>query len=248
MAATAKAQKDLFDMSSSDEEYQPAPPKAGSAEDERNKPSRNIKGYMPKLRVSPSIVLAKMSQSEREVLDQRLKEVKEQQIKSRQERIEIASKIAAELLTKQKSGTESTLHFAGKLYKLNAQGEMEEILDNETVKGFEELQRLANKYTAETIEGQNKNQKPANLEETEYRNLLVEKKANFKSLVALLNNRHRNVSAIFKSKIDWKKYTSSNQLEKQFEQNRKDGFIEKQKFLVNSTARQKELGQGSSVN
>lgn len=34
-----------------------------------------------------------------------------------------------------------------------------------------------------------------------------------------------------KSKYDWKEYTTKNKLEKQFNENRKDGYLEKKIFL-----------------
>lgn len=51
------------------------------------------------------------------------------------------------------------------------------------------------------------------------------------SLVGLINDQGKNVNCIEKSKIDWTKYTKEEKIEEQLEQNRKDGYLAKKKFL-----------------
>lgn len=41
----------------------------------------------------------------------------------------------------------------------------------------------------------------------------------------------KNINSMTKSKMDWKDYTVKNKLEKNFNENRKDGYIEKRIFL-----------------
>jgi hypothetical protein len=155
-------------------------------------------------------------------------------------RLEYTKDVITQIQKAIKPSNDGIINFAGKLYKLSSAGELEEYVDHEVKKGFEELQKLAKKYTANDAGGANVEEKLVNLEEREYRQLLKERKNNLKSLVTLLNNRHRNVSAIFKSKIDWKKYTEINKMDKQFEMNRKDGFIEKQKFIQAANMKEKQ--------
>ena len=158
----------------------------------------------------------------------------------KEERFRLCNDTIHSLNKQIKPSKEGLIHFAGKLYRLSDKGELEEADDQGVKKGFEELQKLANKYTSENPNAKNSQLKDRNIEETEYRQLLLEKKANLKTLIGLLNNRHRNVSAIFKSKIDWKRFTYMNQIDKQLENNRKDGFIEKQKFLIQTNTIQKK--------
>ena len=133
------------------------------------------------------------------------------------------------------------LHFAGKIYKLNKEGELEEVkedrnqqkklLDNATkIEGKEEE---LNKEIDKNIE--NGEEDPYTIiqsQEEAYRNQLKERFDNLKSLLSLMQNKHRNVSAIWKSRIDWKKFSKLDNMEQQFNQNRKDGFINKQAFVA----------------
>ena len=50
-------------------------------------------------------------------------------------------------------------------------------------------------------------------------------------LVGLITAENKNVNCIEKSKIDWGKYTKEEKIEEQLEQNRKDGYLAKKKFL-----------------
>lgn len=235
MKKTGKRQvveRDLFEMSESDEEYFP----------EEDEPQETL-GKRTEVKEVSKDIKAVFSQLQEEVNQRDAKKAKElalESVLSKDERVKKCTDTLVELTKQIKPTKEGIIHFAGKLYRLNEKGELEEAGDHDVKKGFEELQKLANKYTAESINAKASQHKQRNIEETEYRQLLIEKKANLKTLIGLLNNRHRNVSAIFKSKIDWKKFTSVNQMDKQLEQNRKDGFIEKQKFLMQAHAAQKK--------
>lgn len=231
-ARAPKPEKDLFEMSESDEEYFP--------EEEA-----------PQVELGKRIELKEISKSTKDLFREmreesvqkeaiRLKKLAYEATLSQEEKSKYCLDSLIELGKQIKPSKEGLIHFAGKLYKLNEKGELEEAGDQDVKKGFEELQKLANKYTIDNPNAKNSHHKGRNIEETEYRQLLLEKKANLKTLIGLLNNRHRNVSAIFKSKIDWKRFTSVNQMDKQLEHNRKDGFIEKQKFLMQTQTTQKK--------
>jgi hypothetical protein len=104
---------------------------------------------------------------------------------------------------------------------------MEEHFEDPNKKGFADLITLASKYRQENennqteyveldAEGEHAIQISKEEQEKNHRALLIERRSNLSSLMNLLNNRHKNISAIFKSKIDWKKFTSTNNLDKQF--------------------------------
>lgn len=125
---------------------------------------------------------------------------------------------------------------------------MEEHFEDPTKKGFSDLITLATKYKQENptnpsdcveIDPGKEDALLISKEEQEsnYRALLLERRSNLSSLMNLLNNRHKNISAIFKSRIDWKKFTATNNLDKQFRQNRKAGYIQNQMFLNKVTDR-----------
>ena len=50
----------------------------------------------------------------------------------------------------------------------------------------------------------------------------------------------KNINSMTKSRYDWKDYTKKENMEKQFNENRKDGYIEKMKFLEKSKQEEKE--------
>ena len=50
-------------------------------------------------------------------------------------------------------------------------------------------------------------------------------------LVGLISAENKNVNCIEKSKIDWDQYAKEEKIEEQLEQNRKDGFLAKKRFL-----------------
>ena len=53
------------------------------------------------------------------------------------------------------------------------------------------------------------------------------------SLVHMIDNQDKNINCIQKTKIDWDNYTKEQKLEAEFENNRKDGYIQKKAFLDN---------------
>lgn len=50
-----------------------------------------------------------------------------------------------------------------------------------------------------------------------------------KNVLSVIDSK--NINSMTKSKMDWKDYTTKNKLEKNFAENRKDGYIEKRIFL-----------------
>lgn len=222
---------DPFDLSEGDEDYLPEPQDEQVCLAKRRLPAA--------VRPQTREILRDMDKLDIDTIRTRISVVQSEKSMDFEDRVRHAKIILENIQKKLKPSNEGTFHFAGKLYRLNDKGELEEVLEQNNKKGFEELQKLAMKYNKQNGDEQKQSDRYQNIQEEEYRNILLEKKANLRHLVALLNNRHRNMSAIFKSKIDWKKYTSLNQLDKQLELNRKDGFIEKQKFLVKTSSKGK---------
>ncbi len=58
--------------------------------------------------------------------------------------------------------------------------------------------------------------------------------------MGLIADQGKNVNCIEKSKIDWGKYTKEEKIEEQLEQNRKDGYLAKRKFLDEVSEREYE--------
>jgi hypothetical protein len=50
----------------------------------------------------------------------------------------------------------------------------------------------------------------------------------------------KNINSMSKSRIDWKEYTNKANLDKQFSENRKDGYLEKKRFLEKSKQDEKD--------
>ena len=50
-------------------------------------------------------------------------------------------------------------------------------------------------------------------------------------LVQMINDKDKNVTCIDKSKLDWDDYTKQNKLQAELEKNRKDGYLQKKRFL-----------------
>lgn len=50
----------------------------------------------------------------------------------------------------------------------------------------------------------------------------------------------KNINSMTKSRYDWKDYTKKENMEKQFNENRKDGYLEKKMFLEKSKQEEKE--------
>lgn len=59
-------------------------------------------------------------------------------------------------------------------------------------------------------------------------------------LVGLINDQGKNVNCIEKSKIDWSNHVKEEKIEEQLEQNRKDGYLAKKKFLDEVSEREYE--------
>ena len=64
--------------------------------------------------------------------------------------------------------------------------------------------------------------------------------------MATIGEKEKNVTSIEKSKLDWDKYTKEQKMETELENNRKDGFLAKKRFIDNVSEleyQQKKLGQ-----
>lgn len=220
----------MFDMSEDDEEYVPT-------QDEVEYLKKRSK-FMELDEISPAVLKhfedmnTRFTEKVKASFDRQVIESGLEQTDS----LKTASEIVKYMQNLGSGTDKGIVHFAGKLYKISKEGEMVEYHEDPKEKGMQDLMNIAKKYNAEDQKNDKENGQGVsltqdNLEENEYRELIYERQKNLKSLIALLNNRHRNVSAIFKSRVDWKKFTKINNLEKNFKQNRISGYLEDQRFL-----------------
>ena len=68
----------------------------------------------------------------------------------------------------------------------------------------------------------------------------AKRKGGVGSVLEMLNKKPK-MSTLEKSKLDWMKYRQQEGLEDQLEQNKKDGYLERQDFLKRSELKQYEL-------
>jgi len=54
----------------------------------------------------------------------------------------------------------------------------------------------------------------------------------------------KNINSMTKSRYDWKDYTKKENMEKQFSENRKDGYLDKKMFLEKSKQEEKDYMKG----
>ena len=60
-----------------------------------------------------------------------------------------------------------------------------------------------------------------------------------KSIIEKINSKAKSINALSKSKNDWQTFANKEKIDKQLEQNRKDGYINKQNFLIKTKINQK---------
>lgn len=238
--AGEQEERDIFDMSEDDEEYMPTTKEQKDSEAVLGKRGLGII-RTKRNAFNPKEVFAQMRADEDARAEaRRLNRLKEQDLVEAERRacaLEVLEEVNAVVV----KANDGLVHFAGKLYKINEEGELVEAQGLQTqAQAFEQLNQLAQKYSLEQQKALANESGQGTIDESEYRQILSEKRQNLKVLVGLLGHRHRNVSALFKSRVDWKRYASTNHLEKQLEQNRKDGFIDKQLFLAETQNRQKK--------
>lgn len=68
----------------------------------------------------------------------------------------------------------------------------------------------------------------------------AKRKGGVGSVLAMINKKPK-MSTLEKSRLDWMKYRQQEGIEDQLEQNKKDGYLERQDFLKRSEMKQYEL-------
>ena len=53
-----------------------------------------------------------------------------------------------------------------------------------------------------------------------------------KELINILNTKTKNINSVVKSKLDWKQFAEKEKIQKELNRNRKDGYLEKQNFIL----------------
>ena len=63
---------------------------------------------------------------------------------------------------------------------------------------------------------------------------IIQKQKYLKLVLEKINTKSKNLNSIGKSKIDWENFARKQKLEQRLAQNRKNGFLDKKKFLKNT--------------
>ena len=202
----------------------------------------NDEDYIPEIKKKNKIKkiekLAKKEQKEieklkrKEKIDEIWKEMNEKvEIKPKKylKENENTLKLAEEGL-KQKS-----VFFAGQEYIVEENGELRSKKEIEKMKENKLQENQCEKINKEepTILTQS-------VEEVENKKR-QEKFKYLNSVLSKISQKSKSINSILKSKIDWKNYSQNCKMDKQFEQNRKNGYLEKKNFINKSHAIQNNL-------
>jgi len=165
---------------------------------------------------------------------QEMKEDWELKLKQKKDKEDIASINIKELLEKvnKDKPQAQVIKFAGKTFNLNDNNECK-MLDGPA----EENQK--------PVENQEKPPAEISSQEIEVvpgKVTLSQKFEYLKNLMKVIDAK--NINSMTKSRYDWKDYTKKENMEKQFSENRKDGYLEKVKFLEKSKQEEKEYNKG----
>jgi hypothetical protein len=121
---------------------------------------------------------------------------------------------------KEKERTEEkVVEFAGKQYKIMTQ----DTLANKTTTIMEE--------TAPKDWNGKSDKKKKDMTPNQY----------LAQVLKMISNKAKSINSVSKSKLDWGNFVSKEGIEKELERNRKDGYLEKRKFLAETSIKENEL-------
>jgi len=214
--------KNLPSDEESDEEYVP------TAKELNEDENRNVKRG-PSLMINRKRALQEIISEMKEDWNQSLKQRKEK------EKETIESLDFNEILEKVNRDRPKTqvIKFAGKTFDLNDNNECK------LLEGASESQG-----PSETPE------KPATaVEESSQDSEIAAAKVTMRQKTEYLKNllkviEAKNINSMTKSRYDWKDYTKKENMEKQFSENRKDGYLDKKMFLEKSKQEEKDYMKG----
>lgn len=140
-----------------------------------------------------------------------------------------ALKIAQALMDQNKGDAHKIVIFAGKSYKVDSQGTFLNTGEEkeEEIKGEKQIQEENQESEAKILE----REKEMRRERARYLAKILEK----------INSKTRVINSMAKSKMDWKQFSTKQQLDKKFEQNRKNGYLEKRNFINISKEKAAEI-------
>jgi len=216
--------KNLPSDEESDEEYVP------TAKELNEDENRNVKRG-PHLMINRKRAIHEIVKEMREDWNQSLKQLKNKE-KETAESLninEIIEKVNRDLPKAQ------VIKFAGKTFDLNDDNECK------LLEGPSESQGPSETPEKPVVElsGQESESASASVpakvtmrQKTEY----------LKSLLKVIDAK--NINSMTKSRYDWKDYTKKENMEKQFSENRKDGYLDKKMFLEKSKQEEKDYMKG----
>jgi len=216
--------KNLPSDEESDEEYVP------TAKELNEDENRNVKRG-PHLMINRKRAIHEIVKEMREDWNQSLKQLKNKE-KETAESLninEIIEKVNRDLPKAQ------VIKFAGKTFDLNDDNECK------LLEGPSESQAPIETPEKPVVElsGQESESASASVpakvtmrQKTEY----------LKSLLKVIDAK--NINSMTKSRYDWKDYTKKENMEKQFSENRKDGYLDKKMFLEKSKQEEKDYMKG----
>eukprot|EP01016_Furgasonia_blochmanni_P034307 TRINITY_DN3681_c0_g1_i1.p1 TRINITY_DN3681_c0_g1~~TRINITY_DN3681_c0_g1_i1.p1 ORF type:complete len:322 (+),score=48.27 TRINITY_DN3681_c0_g1_i1:359-1324(+) len=114
---------------------------------------------------------------------------------------------------------EKVVEFAGKQYKITTQ----DTIANKTTTIMEE--------PTNNSWGGRQDKKKKDITPNQY----------LAQVLKMISNKAKSINSVSKSKLDWGNFVSKEGIEKELERNRKDGYLEKRKFLAEASIKEGEL-------
>lgn len=127
---------------------------------------------------------------------------------------------------KQNQPKPQVIKFAGKTFDLGDDNEYKIVDKTENIEKIEkEVEKVAEKQA----------------ENLEITITMSQKNEYLKNLLKIIEAK--NINSMTKSRYDWKEYATKTNQEKNFSENRKDGYLEKKRFLEKSKQEEKEYNK-----
>lgn len=214
---TKKKPVSLFGESDEeDDDYVPTQQEIKKSEKYEKKPKKNqrrTRGF------SPSSTLSALKDDFYSKTKEKAERKSKEEQMTFEETLEEAKRLVELFANEPTQKKNDILLFAGKQYKLNEKNELveyhEEPKDQEDKRGREDLQEEDERDSFK-----------------KERECLLAKRKNMRRLIDYLSiRRKKSMSAVAKSRMDWQRFSRITGTEKEFEANRKDGFVKKEMFL-----------------
>lgn len=121
-----------------------------------------------------------------------------------------------------------TVIFAGSQYLIDKNGNLK-------LKNKENLSKIEKEIQDfDKIQKENKSNFEIKNKSEHIIEKIIQKQKYLKLVLEKINTKSKNLNSIGKSKIDWENFARKQKLEQRLAQNRKNGFLDKKKFLKNT--------------